>query len=798
MKLNLRTRLTLILAVLVFFSCGLTGWLAVYRAKSVIEDEMLDQVKRISLHLDKKIEGDFEMIMARLGVINAAEGTKWQELKAELQRLVTAELVGSADEMGAAYHVEGRDWLVAVKEPPGGELFLRQLLRRVHQLENKNIWEEHLFTENGVQMIVRPLIRNDQIIGHVFVWRTIEPIENLVDKLKTEILLVFILTFVMGLAGVFWLSRALLTDVDKIKEGIQRLKFDLHSPLPKVGSELEEIAAAIETLSVSLLNLQEASKGLVASRYLDETLQRGLEMIERVFGAKYAAIFLYDEKADELSIKASIGLSREYVKTVRMKKGEGYSGRVMLTDLPSATDDLRRDERTVWVQMVRFEGIVSLLVVPLRGKGGLLGTIEVYTKHKHTFTPSEISLLSSLAHQIGLSVENAMLFEEMQTRAITDRLTGLYNQKQFYELLQSEIAAAQLYKKPLSLLMLDVDFFKQYNDTFGHPAGDRLLKEFARILVENVRPDDIVARYGGEEFAIILRETSLEQALDIAERIRQKVADSRFEGRLQQPSGRITCSIGIAQYPVHAKTLEDLVKRADEALYRAKYNGRNRVAYHLTFMDALLESLPAEEKNKLERLKTMITVINARDRYTFGHSERVMMLACKVGERMGLTAERLNLLQLAAYFHDIGKMEVTKEILCKEGDLTEAEWEQLKQHAVAGGAVVKTIPVLAEAALIIRHHHERYDGSGYPDGLAGDNIPLEARILAVVDAWDAMTSTRVFREAKGPEQALLEIREQSGKQFDPRIVEIFTALVEGGELNGPGSHQCRGHELRPL
>lgn len=798
MKLNLRTRLTLILAVLVFFSCGLTGWLAVYRARNVIENEMLDQVKRISLHLDKRIEGDFEMIMARLGVINAADRAKWQELKAELQRLLMAELAGSPEEMGAAYHVEGRDWLVAVPEPPGGELFLRQLLRRVHQRESRNNWEENLFVENGVQMVVRPLVRNDQIIGHVLVWRTVAPINELVANLKLEILLVFLFTFILGLAGVFWLSRALLSDVDKIKDGIQRLKFDLHSPLPKVGSELEEIAAAIETLSISLLNLQEASKGLVASRYLDETLQRGLEMIERVFGARHVAIFLYDENAEELSIKASVGLSREYVKTVRMKKGEGYSGRVLLTDLPTATDDLRRDERTLWVQMVRFEGIVSLLVVPLRGKGGILGTIEVYTKHKHTFTPSEISLLSSLAHQIGLSVENAILFEEMQTRAITDRLTGLYNQKQFYELLQSELAAAQLYNKPLSLLMLDIDFFKQYNDTFGHPAGDRLLKGFARILVENVRPDDIVARYGGEEFAIILRETTLEQALDIAERIRQKVADYKFEGRGQQPGGRVTCSIGIAQYPIHARNLEDLVKRADEALYRSKYNGRNRVAYHLAFMDELLDTLPAEEKNKLERLKTMITVINARDRYTFGHSERVMMLACKTGEKLGLAEERLRLLQLAAYFHDIGKIELSKELLCKEGDLTESEWEQLKQHAVAGGTVIRTIPVLAEAAVIIRHHHERYDGSGYPDGLAGENIPLEARILAVVDAWDAMTSTRVFREAKTPESALREIREQSGRQFDPRIVEALVSLFEGGELNVSGSYQCRGHELRSL
>ncbi|HHW15232.1 MAG TPA: HD domain-containing protein, partial [Firmicutes bacterium] len=245
------------------------------------------------------------------------------------------------------------------------------------------------------------------------------------------------------------------------------------------------------------------------------------------------------------------------------------------------------------------------------------------------------------------------------------------------------------------------------------------------------------------------------------------------------PAG-ITVSLGVAVYPHDAETPDELVKLADEALYRVKLSERNGVAVYSPVLQEL--RLAGEEQPEapslLSTLETLITVINTRDRYTYGHSERVMRYAALAGRELGLSAEELRLLRYAAFLHDIGKIEIGREILNKPGPLTEEERRVIRRHTLYGVEIVEPIQSLDRVLGIILHHHERFDGKGYPSGLAGEDIPYLARVLAVADAFDAMLARRPYREALTVEQALSEVRHGRGSQFDPFIAEAFVRAVE--------------------
>jgi diguanylate cyclase (GGDEF)-like protein len=330
----------------------------------------------------------------------------------------------------------------------------------------------------------------------------------------------------------------------------------------------------------------------------------------------------------------------------------------------------------------------------------------------------------------------------------------------------------------VSLIFVDIDHFKYYNDLYGHERGNKALIKLASILKKNIRSKDIVCRYGGEEFVIILPCTSKKRALSVAENLRYLVENTYFEGEENQINGKMTISMGLSNYPDDANDEYELIKTCEDALYRAKYLSRNRVESYTSILDELKNEIEEDQFENVASIKTLIGVINAKDKYTFGHVERVVMYGKIFANKLGLDKKDTKALVYAAYMHDIGKINISVDILNKKEPLTNEEWEQLKLHPTQGVDIIKNIPPLNNILPYILHHHERYDGRGYPYGLKGNDIPYLARVLTVVDSFDAMTSKRPYGESKTYDKAIDELERCMGTQFDPYLASEFIEVVK--------------------
>jgi diguanylate cyclase (GGDEF)-like protein/putative nucleotidyltransferase with HDIG domain len=351
--------------------------------------------------------------------------------------------------------------------------------------------------------------------------------------------------------------------------------------------------------------------------------------------------------------------------------------------------------------------------------------------------------------------------------ALTDPLTGLGNHRHFHERLERELRHAQERRLPLTLCLIDIDDFKRINDRFGHPAGDRVLSRLATRL----RQSGEAFRLGGDEFALLLPGLDESSAVVAAASVVERVGALQLE-----QTGSVTVSVGVATSPQHAVERDELIRLADSALYWAKEYGENCVrAYRPDVIElAELKRLAGgpDRAARFRAAASLARAVDARDVYTGSHSQRVAELAARVARRLGLPEEEVELTKLAASLHDLGKLAIPEEILRKPGPLTEPERIVLERHPQIGFRMLESLGVDPVADWVL-HHHERWDGSGYPDGLPGDHIPLGARIIFVADAYDAMTSERVYRRRVAPEQAIAELERCAGSQFDPGIVSAF-------------------------
>jgi diguanylate cyclase (GGDEF)-like protein/putative nucleotidyltransferase with HDIG domain len=360
--------------------------------------------------------------------------------------------------------------------------------------------------------------------------------------------------------------------------------------------------------------------------------------------------------------------------------------------------------------------------------------------------------------------------------ALTDPLTGLGNHRHFHERLERELRHANERRLPLSLCLVDIDDFKRINDRFGHPAGDRVLSSLATRL----RQGGEAFRLGGDEFALLLPGYDEHDALTAATSVVERISALELD-----QLGPVTVSAGVATSPAHAADRDELIRLADSALYWAKEYGKNRVrAYRPDVIELAELKRLASGPDRAARFRaaaSLARAVDARDVYTGSHSQRVAELAAGVARRLGLPEEDVELTRLAASLHDLGKLAIPEEILRKPGPLTEPERMVLERHPQIGFRMLESLGVDPVADWVL-HHHERWDGSGYPDGLPGDRIPLGARIIFVADAYDAMTSERVYRRRVAPDQAIAELRRCAGSQFDPEIVDAFAEeLAASGE-----------------
>ncbi len=358
--------------------------------------------------------------------------------------------------------------------------------------------------------------------------------------------------------------------------------------------------------------------------------------------------------------------------------------------------------------------------------------------------------------------------------AHTDSLTLIGNNRAYELGLTMAMDAAYEDRTALSLCLVDVDDFKQINDTYGHPLGDQVLVEIARLLRTE---SDCVGtfRFGGDEFAIVLS-CGEREARRHVEALYRRLSIAEFSH-----GASTTVSVGIATFPEHADDVETLERASDGALYWAKQNGKNRFcAYSSSIADA---HAPAEVERRIERqarlraAENLIRVVDAKDEYTGAHSERVALLVEAIARQLELDDEQIEQLKLAGRLHDLGKIAIPDRVLQKPGELTRHEERQLAHHPQLGASLLDGMDI-RPVDVWIRHHHEHWDGSGYPHGLAGEEIPFGSRLILVADAYDAITTDRSYRDAASPEQALVELRLNAGTQFDPTVVAALQAHLE--------------------
>lgn len=416
------------------------------------------------------------------------------------------------------------------------------------------------------------------------------------------------------------------------------------------------------------------------------------------------------------------------------------------------------------------------IIAPIRVSGRLWGGLEI-ARNGAVFPPASDERLARVAELLATAVSNAESRAQLASQASRDPLTDLANHRAFWEHLRRECEHARRYGLPLSLVLLDIDHFKQVNDLHGHQAGDRALTETARLLRGLAREGELVARTGGEEFAWVLPATDGRGAIAAAERARQVVAAAAIA-----EVGRISLSAGVCDL-AQAADVSELYTLADGALYWAKSHGRGQ---SVRYDPAVVKALSAEERRQnaerervLTGLAAMARAVDARDQSTLEHSERVAALSERIALGIGWSAETAGRLREAALIHDLGKVGVPDSILLKPSALSEAERRQVEGHVELSVMIAADV-LDADQARWVRGHHERWDGAGYPDGLAGSAIPEGARILALADAWDVITSVRTYKEAASPEEALTECRRSAGAHFEPRLVEALAALLEAG------------------
>lgn len=448
----------------------------------------------------------------------------------------------------------------------------------------------------------------------------------------------------------------------------------------------------------------------------------------------------------------------------------------------------------------------AIIMIPLYSRNKPFGLFCVFSS-RDELADSELDFLTIFAQQIEMAITIAALFQEVRDQAITDGLTGLYNRRYFEEYIAKEVTRSIRQNQPFSVIGIDLDFLKKINDEHGHAYGDLAIKTVAEVLKSNARSIDIPARMGGEEFNVLLPGIDSVGAMTAAERIRKAI-----EARELDTIGNITASIGVATFMEHSDSLDELLELTDQAMYQSKRNGRNQVTMAKpiaetswqevavdTFLDILTKHNVPIENNLLDDLKCKLTSVKEQTElpkevlysvadmltktynplHEQGAVKSKVLLASSLAKRFDLPKEEIDKLRIAVLLYDIGNLMLPKEILQKATPLTDEERSFIKEHPlIAARDILKPISYIQDIIPIVEHHHENWDGSGYPKNLSKDEIPITSQIILIVDAYFALTEHRPYRAKLSPLEALIEIKKETGKKWSEALVQEFVTLIE--------------------
>ena len=591
----------------------------------------------------------------------------------------------------------------------------------------------------------------------------------------------------------------------------------------------KELAQQTKELSMAnkkMITLQHIIDMMTSSKPLETVLDNIVNSISNEFGYVHCAILekMKDEKGDFIKIISQSGDTAiealhkvinaplytlrlnyspvgVYAETMRSKEITQTQnlGQTLQEIIPTITDEQLST-------ILDKEYCKSMIIIPLSCMNRDFGWFVVFSSRDELAT-SETDFLSIFAKQIEMAITIAHLFSTVKEQAVTDGLTGLYNRRYFEEYLRKEVTRANRQKQAFSLIGLDLDFLKQINDKYGHSYGDLAIKTLADVIKNNARSIDIAARMGGEEFNIILPGIDSKGAMIAAERIRKTLEATEIE-----TIGHITASIGVATYFEHTENPEELIELTDQAMYQSKRNGRNRVTLATpisetswqeiainTFIDILSKhNIPveknltkelcdklkkAEQDSKSQPKETLYLVADMLTRlynplHEDGSVKKKVLLASSLAKRFDLPKEEIDNLKIAILMYDIGNLLIPQEILQKTTPLTEEEKKFIKEHPIiAARDILKPISVVQDILPIIEKHHENWDGSGYPNKLSKNEIPMSSQIILIIDSYFALTETRPYRAKLSEKEALEVIKQDAGKKWNTELVKEFIALI---------------------
>jgi diguanylate cyclase (GGDEF)-like protein len=501
-----------------------------------------------------------------------------------------------------------------------------------------------------------------------------------------------------------------------------------------------------------------AARTLGRSLDLQEILETLVEEVAIAMDADTAGVYLVDREQGGAIATAGYKMPPTWV-GLRLQPGEGVAGRVLETGRAFISHDYQllidRVEHPIG------DELLSAMAVPIAWDDQLRGALSVGWRARRHVHDEDLRTLEAIAGLATASCRNAEAFEHVQHVARTDALTGVLNHGAMQLRIREEIARAHRDGHPLGAVILDLDDFKGVNDTQGHAAGDELLRRVARALQGELRPYDQVARYGGDEFVLLLPGSDEAETAAVAERCRDAIGGK--------------CSIGVAAWH-EGLDADALLAQADRALMLAKRTGKGRVAVANPEVERELALLRSDSGSPAA-VQALAAAIEERDNYTPEHTQELVRLARGVAMMLGLEVEQVERIAHAALLHDVGKLAMPAELLGKDGPLSREEWEIMSEHPVAGERILARTKELASLAPIVRHEHEHWDGTGYPDGLERTRIPVGSRVILACHAWVAMTTERPYRPALTEPQAVVELRAGAGTKYDPDVIEALLDLL---------------------